>query len=195
MSKLDDYLANLVAKHEKKRPEKKPRERRVPRERFTVVDGVMCAICTGCKVAKPANNDFFYKNKDARKQIAYQCIDCCLARVHQYEKENPGSAAARQKIYRERHKDMIRVKAAKRKLVREDRVKDATPIWADHNDIESIYDMARAMSFETGLEYVVDHAIPIKGKKVSGLHVAANLQIMLKKENEQKYNKLDPSLL
>jgi hypothetical protein len=62
----------------------------------------------------------------------------------------------------------------------------AMPAWADLKAIEAIYaDAAR-------LGLVVDHVIPLKGKDslrepvVCGLHVAGNLRLLTKLENQQK---------
>ena len=71
----------------------------------------------------------------------------------------------------------------------------ATPFWADLNAIKAIYEEARRLSIETGVEHNVDHIVPLRGKKVCGLHVPANLQILTAEANKRKSNKLIPDLL
>lgn len=59
-----------------------------------------------------------------------------------------------------------------------------TPPWADLERIREIY-----AGCPQG--HQVDHVIPIKGKKVSGLHVETNLQYLPTLENRQKLNKYE----
>lgn len=57
----------------------------------------------------------------------------------------------------------------------------------DLNKIKVIYNEARKLTKETGIQYVVDHIMPLsKG----GLHHPYNLQIMTAQENREKYNKV-----
>ena len=71
-------------------------------------------------------------------------------------------------------------------VARQQRIKKATPIWADLDAIKEFYIEAQRLTKETGIPHEVDHIIPIKGKVVSGLHVPANLQILTEKQNQTK---------
>lgn len=58
--------------------------------------------------------------------------------------------------------------------------------------IDELYTVARMMTAETGIQYSVDHIVPIKHHLVCGLHVPWNLQIMKARDNSAKGNKFDP---
>jgi hypothetical protein len=64
---------------------------------------------------------------------------------------------------------------------RSDRIKLATPPWANHQLISDFYKKCPE-------GYHVDHIIPIAGKNVCGLHVLWNLQYLTAKDNLQKGN-------
>lgn len=61
-----------------------------------------------------------------------------------------------------------------------------TPVWADHPRIAALYRLAK----QTGL--VVDHVLPLRGKRVSGLHVYENLRPLTFKANLRKANRFTP---
>ncbi len=42
-----------------------------------------------------------------------------------------------------------------------------------------------------GLEFEVDHIIPLQAESASGLHNEFNLQVLTKEENRAKYNKFE----
>lgn len=75
-------------------------------------------------------------------------------------------------------------------LRRSHRLRDAFPQWADITAIERIYAECRSLNQVAGrVAYHVDHVIPLQGDKVSGLHVAGNLQILAARENSGKKNR------
>ena len=80
-------------------------------------------------------------------------------------------------------------KRANRELVnagtnaRRRRLRQQQPPWADRKELRAIYCLCPP-------GYEVDHAIPLRGEAVSGLHVPWNLQYLPKAENQQKGNRL-----
>ena len=80
----------------------------------------------------------------------------------------------------------VRADSAKRRASKLQR----TPFWLNDGylfEMESIYKYCNALR-EIGLDYHVDHIIPLQGKKVSGFHVPWNLQVIPAKENLSKGN-------
>ena len=67
--------------------------------------------------------------------------------------------------------------------------KAATPFWADFNIINFLYATRLYMQQDTQTDWHVDHVVPIKGKRVSGLHVHFNLRVVPARFNLQKSNK------
>lgn len=68
----------------------------------------------------------------------------------------------------------------------------ATPKWLSEQqlaDINTEYALSKWCSEVMGIKYHVDHIVPLKGKKVCGLHVPWNLQVIPAKENIIKGNK------
>lgn len=71
-----------------------------------------------------------------------------------------------------------------------ERLRRATPCWADEREITRIYMEAHRLTQETGTPYVVDHFYPLAGKTVSGLHVHFNLRVITHRENSVKAAKV-----
>jgi len=61
--------------------------------------------------------------------------------------------------------------------------------WRDVEKIKEIYSTAKQLTEETGIRHEVDHIIPVHSKKICGLHVHQNLQVVKIGQNRQKSNK------
>lgn len=145
-----------------------------------------------------------------------------LARRRAEYKKDPRVSNARSKLYYKKHrKKIIRRSNAKKRLLRKvapqvlrryrqnahkkapyknaariaerkaQRV-NATPWWSNRSDVEHLYALAALMTRLLGRPYEVDHIVPLRSKKVSGLHVPANLQVLSRKENNSKSNRVWP---
>lgn len=132
------------------------------------------------------------------------CYECNRNIVHNYKTNNKSRLNRLSREYNARNPEIRKLAeenlrrkspgyytnaAMKRKAAKLKR----TPIWADQDLIRKIYDERSKLSSETGIEYAVDHIIPLRGKLVSGLHVHNNLQILSRKSNSEKWANFDPT--
>lgn len=98
---------------------------------------------------------------------------------------NPGVNAKRCAArYAQNHADYIAAN-----MQRKAALAKRTPPWADLSKIRAVYRAAQAKSLATGIQYHVDHEIPLRGKRVSGLHVENNLCLLPGSENISKGNR------
>lgn len=74
------------------------------------------------------------------------------------------------------------------------REKRATPVWANHFFIEEAYDLAQLRTKATGFKWHVDHIVPLISKRVCGLHVENNLQVIPATTNASKGNRHWPDM-
>lgn len=104
-----------------------------------------------------------------------------------WESANPDKMAAKAKRWRKRNPEKYTA-AAVASVAR--RAKRA-PKWLTTDDrwlMAQFYDVAKLRTKATGVVWEVDHILPLRGASVSGLHVPANLQVILKSENRAKRN-------
>lgn len=120
-----------------------------------------------------------------------------------YERERPAREAA--KVYRAAERAAIRaarpvrlpapprIRDAAFKLVQRQRqiirLGLAMPKWVDQEALLAVYREARRRKL-AGEDVVVDHAIPLRGDGVCGLHVPWNLQIIPRISNALKGNRI-----
>lgn len=158
--------------------------------------------CTTCNIEKSITE--YHKHNRCKFGVRNECKPCRNKRQKQWQidnrqkyldyqsnhykenkdyyyemaKNNPNRKINKRKEYEKNKKDYLaRAKSRKKHIL------GATPKWADLEKIKEIY-----RNCPDG--YHVDHIIPLRGKKVCGLHVHWNLKILTAKENLQKGNKL-----
>lgn len=67
-----------------------------------------------------------------------------------------------------------------------------TPTWLtkkQKQEIRCFYTQAEMLKSTLGVDFNVDHVVPLHGKNVSGLHVPWNLQVILASVNKSKGNR------
>jgi hypothetical protein len=140
------------------------------------------------------------KSKAQKKRYREKYKEQISKKMKEWIKNNP----RKERVYSEKQKERIKIKKKEWKqnnkgleraysMKRYAKKLKATPKWLSdchYKNIEQIYIEARNTEKLDGIPRHVDHIIPLQGKNVSGLHVPWNLQILTKKENLKKSNKI-----
>ena len=108
-----------------------------------------------------------------------------------YYRDNREQLRESQAEYRKNNSALINALNSKRRAAQLQR----TPQWSLDNlgiqfELECIYKYCAALN-ALGLNYHVDHIVPLQGENVSGLHLPWNLQVIPAIENVSKKNKFD----
>lgn len=90
--------------------------------------------------------------------------------------------------------DVMRTGAAERCRRYQVSKRNATPAWADVKAMRVLYAKAKEWQNITGVEWHVDHIVPIKNDMVCGLHTWDNLQLLTSDINLSKYNRVWPDM-
>lgn len=111
-------------------------------------------------------------------------------RVADWNAANSDRKKAADRAWRELHRARTNahVKAYKARKI------NATPAWANLFFLEEAYDLAVLRKAATGIDWHVDHIVPLNGKTVCGLHVEHNIQVIPKRLNLQKGNRHWPGM-
>lgn len=154
--------------------------------------------CTKCGEEKSL--DSFGVDKWKKSGYTSRCKDCMAEVARLYRASNPEKSREITKKYRELNSDKEKARynrynqenpqvranlSAKRRASK----LNATPSWANLEQIKRIYAACANITEKTGIEHHVDHIIPLQGENVCGLHVENNLAIIPAKMNLQKSNK------
>jgi hypothetical protein len=67
-----------------------------------------------------------------------------------------------------------------------------TPAWSSPESCRVVYRLRESIQKTTRVRHAVDHSVPLRGRLVSGLHVAENLIVITHEENGIKGNRFDP---
>jgi len=143
--------------------------------------------------AQGAADAAWYKANRAKKLAADKArrevnIEAFLQRERESYVRNKEAKKERHRRWAQENPDRIRGYAARRR----EAIKQQTPPWLTDDDIEAIiavYRKAKTIEFHTGEPHHVDHIVPLKGRRVCGLHVPWNLQCLPKLQNLSKSNK------
>lgn len=93
----------------------------------------------------------------------------------------------RSRRYQRAHPGKVNAATAARDAARRQR----TVAWADPVAIAAVYQQAARVSRCLGVEHHVDHVVPLRGRKVSGLHVQTNLRVLPARLNVRKNNRFE----
>lgn len=131
-----------------------------------------CTTCCGV-----FTSEHFYRNISSPDGLQPTCKSCCRVASAKWKKQNP-------KKTRQHYQ--------KAGVMRRFRIKVATPKWLTQEELDDIkqkYVLAKLCTEATEIPHHVDHIVPLGGKKVCGLNVPWNLQIISAEENHKKGNK------
>lgn len=141
------------------------------------------------------NANWYAKNVEKRK----------IYNTQWRAEESPAERRIKQAAWRALNPDKVRALQARHYLLnpkkytarvaaRKARQLRATPAWANHFFIEEAYDLAQLRTKATGFKWHVDHVVPLISKRVCGLHVENNLQVIPATTNASKGNRHWPDM-
>jgi hypothetical protein len=148
-------------------------------ERYS--NGGQCVLCDNKRI-KPKDQrkksiKFYYENNKEKCALANQKWIKSSGMAYEYTKRSRAKNPAAMHFFN-----------SKRHAAKLQR----TPSWLNSGhwfEIECVYKYCSALR-RVGLNYEVDHIVPLQGKLVSGLHAPWNFQLLTESENASKGNQV-----
>ena len=132
----------------------------------------------------------YQKERKKDEEYRKQQNERILAWYHANFEKNKEKKNARNRAWRANNKDIINFHTNKRYTAKKQRL----PAWLTEENLKQIqvmYTLATSLNKSTGIQWHVDHIIPLQGKNVSGLHVPENLQVIQGSLNSKKGNRFE----
>lgn len=156
--------------------------------------------CTRCSTNKPF--EAFHKDKTRADGFRSCCKACVSSYMANYYAKDPARVITKAQVWVEKNRERHNAKCAKwakdnpakvnaRTARRYASKTQATPVWLDADQLWMIaeaYALAKLRTQILGVPHEVDHIVPLRGRKIMGLHVPWNLQVIPKGENRRKSN-------
>lgn len=123
--------------------------------------------CDKCSSSK------YQRDFETKRATQIQNIDAYRERHRNFRQANPGKNLSR---------------LAKRRAIK----RQAVPGWFGEFDefaLNQAYELTAIRADETGIDWQVDHLIPLQAKEACGLHCASNIQVIPAAINASKRNK------
>lgn len=143
--------------------------------------------CSKCGIEW--STDSYYVDRSKPDGFRPDCKKCVKNRCKANYPKHRDRILKQQIEYRKVNKSKLAAKRARERFSRNRATPKISKFAKEY--IEFLYIQSREISKLTGILHHVDHIIPIKGDRVSGLHVPWNLQIIPATDNLRKGNKYD----
>lgn len=132
------------------------------------------------------------KAREVKKRWRANNTEKHLEGIRKWKEENREHVREYDRAWRQRDPERSRLRSTLASQKRRAAELNATPSWADQTKIYSFYWLRATKSEVYGIEYHVDHIIPLNNPLVCGLHNEFNLQVIPASENLSKGNSFIP---
>ena len=152
--------------------------------------GACGTLCRACKTTKMSKEEMARRAVDPefrarRNEVMRVRQNAQYQNDAEWRERVKARTKAASKVWKVTNRLLVNAAYKKRYAAKKHR----TPSWLTADDswmMEQAYELAQLRNKATGLEWHVDHIIPLQGAEVSGLHVPSNLQVILATENLAK---------